>query len=610
MNSLQASPVPSAKPIPFAVLKVQLKQLVQQYEERATDLGVITTRDLLPLIEDYEREHQVVLLTDPQKLAIRPYTRTAPDLEMTLDDILDLLKLVCAPSPVASVSAPTSKLYHMPRTSSPLVAHPQPTWKRRLSTTSLHTQVPGPSEAMDLCHKTSASDSVPNALSTTYEEDEGDEDVDQENDEFDQYYRRSLALTQRLKQSEQSLASMTRDNDDRILVLQNRVDEMTELVTKQKRELIEYKGKESNSLEQISMLEQHIANIEQSETDQKQVYLSIKTLFDEKCEETQKLQELLKQKEQDLQHTEVYLCHFRHEFMQLNKERDRLTSLQHDLVTELEASQHTHTELAEQRSENERLQQLIDSLRYDLDAARLEQQQQSPLGLHSTNPLILSLEAELEEQLQKKEDENAKIMVKVKQMEQTEQRLRSAESEKNYYKLQATEAKKDLDRVKDELLHLKRTLDADRQATPSPPASSSSSTASSQPNIWTLSRQRQRKMGQGKRREIMDLHESRSMAHQRSLSGTTPMVNNRLSRRLQTSDKVINSTATFALYTLLVYIFGIVTSTFLIDNGLPSGLEQALVAAASTQGGVKGKLFEMLLYWIEKLLFEGEAVLA
>lgn len=44
---------------------------------------------------------------------------------------------------------------------------------------------------------------------------------------------------------------MARDNEDRIIQLQNRVDDMNLEVGKQKREIQEYKGKEKNSLEQI-----------------------------------------------------------------------------------------------------------------------------------------------------------------------------------------------------------------------------------------------------------------------------------------------------------------------------------------------------------------------
>jgi hypothetical protein len=98
---------------------------------------VIFTKDLLSLIDQYEVCEQVVLLTEVQKKAILPYTLSNPDLEMTPDDILNLLKLVCPPSPVASLSAPTRQPLEMnmvrPRTSPPLKTHKSTPWKRRPS---------------------------------------------------------------------------------------------------------------------------------------------------------------------------------------------------------------------------------------------------------------------------------------------------------------------------------------------------------------------------------------------------------------------------------------------------------------------------------------------
>lgn len=76
-----------------------------------------------------------------------------------------------------------------------------------------------------------------------------------------QYYRRSIELTRRLKISERSLASMTRDNEDRIVQLQNRVDDMNQEVVKQRREISEYKNKEKNSLEQISTVCEHYIDL-------------------------------------------------------------------------------------------------------------------------------------------------------------------------------------------------------------------------------------------------------------------------------------------------------------------------------------------------------------
>ncbi|CAO3598780.1 unnamed protein product [Absidia cylindrospora] len=495
---------------------------------------------------------------------------------------------------------------------------------------------------------------------------------DDDHDEFIHYYRRSLALTHKLKISEKSLARMARDNEDQILALQNRVDDMTNEVSKQKRELLEYKTKETKSLEQIGMLEAHIDTIQKSETDQKQVYLSIKCLYDKKCGETHKLQELLKQKELDLQHAETFLGNFHLEFKHLTEERNRLALLQQDLERELIASHDTHAQLAEQRSENDRLKQVIDTLKYDLDLARYEK---PSCGLTNTTNLIQSLEAEVIGRLQLKEDEDTKSLEKIHQT-QVHQRLKSAEDEKDYYKSRATEAMKDLERVKDELSHLRKAMDSEnrllvteledlqtkqnmemsaaRQSLSradgdfsssndkfyntitmkddtttiiSSSASSSSSTtinstsladsnyryaqfSQSSTDVWSQSRVRGKRLGFGKKREVRDLHNVSSVSHHNNHKhGILPsaMHYNRTLTTRQEDDKVIKGTVTFAIYTLLVYVFGIVTSTFLIENGSPASWEQALMVTTGESGG-NYKLWDILLYWIEKLLFEGDSV--
>lgn len=113
------------------MLKLQFKRLVAQQANHE-----IYTKDLLVLIDQYEHVENVMLLTDTQKKAILPYTKTNPDLEMTADDILNLLKLVC-PNPVASLSAPTTRQPVLdtvrPRTSPPLKTNKSTPWKRRPS---------------------------------------------------------------------------------------------------------------------------------------------------------------------------------------------------------------------------------------------------------------------------------------------------------------------------------------------------------------------------------------------------------------------------------------------------------------------------------------------
>ena len=77
---------------------------------------------------------------------------------------------------------------------------------------------------------------------------------------------------------------------------------------------------------------------------------------------------MLRHKELELQKTEVLLSSIHHEFQQLNEERNKLKAMQNNLEHELATSHYTHMQLAEQRSENERLKEIIDGLKFDLEA--------------------------------------------------------------------------------------------------------------------------------------------------------------------------------------------------------------------------------------------------
>jgi hypothetical protein len=65
----------------------------------------------------------------------------------------------------------------------------------------------------------------------------------------------------------------------------------------------------------------------------------------------------------------------------------------------------------------------------------------------------------------------------------------------------------------------------------------------------------------------------------------------------KSDNRIVANTITFALYTLVVYAFGIVTSTFLIETS-----SQTIWNVSGTAG--KNKVLEILLYWLEKLLSE------
>lgn len=94
------------------------------------------------------------------------------------------------------------------------------------------------------------------------------------------------------------------------------------------------------------------------------------------------------------------------------------------------------------------------------------------------------------------------------------------------------------------------------------------------------------------------LHLSEPLSSQTIVrKNTTPDKAQVLELMRKSNDRTVTNTITFALYTLVVYAFGIVTSTFLIESGT-----QTIWNMSGTAG--KSKLFEMLLYWLDKLLSE------
>jgi hypothetical protein len=128
---------------------------------------------------------------------------------------------------------------------------------------------------------------------------------------------------------------------------------------------------------------------------------------------------------------------------------------------------------------------------------------------------------------------------------------------------------------------------------------------------------RQRKLRNAKRSKIVSFQDLNDLT---DAAGNTSIVKRRpvsipgmppLAILVRSNDKIITNTVTFALYTLVVYLFGIVTSTFLIETGqttIQYGAWDAVQATGGIGGGAKSKVLEVLLYWAEKLLFDGELV--
>lgn len=68
---------------------------------------------------------------------------------------------------------------------------------------------------------------------------------------------------------------------------------------------------------------------------------------------------------------------------------------------------------------------------------------------------------------------------------------------------------------------------------------------------------------------------------------------------------MVNSTVTFALYTLVIYLFGIITSVFVLDNNQGNIPYSEWLPNDLRDEGWTMRSFQIILYWIDTLLNDG-----
>ncbi|ORX96195.1 hypothetical protein K493DRAFT_407320 [Basidiobolus meristosporus CBS 931.73] len=181
--------------------------------------------------------------------------------------------------------------------------------------------------------------------------------------------RISLELNKRLHQTEKNLTLSVRQHEERISELQSRVDDMKTELTVKKREIQEYKGNEKAHLQQIVMLESEIVSISRVLSHHKNLYSDLRRQYDEKREETEKIQHLLRLREEELFKSELELEGLAMEQKKYQQERTAFETHVSRLEQEVAFAQTLEQEVEELKDENQHLRDVVDRLRHDLDDA-------------------------------------------------------------------------------------------------------------------------------------------------------------------------------------------------------------------------------------------------
>ncbi|KAF9434075.1 hypothetical protein BGZ76_008624 [Entomortierella beljakovae] len=126
-------------------------------------------------------------------------------------------------------------------------------------------------------------------------------------------------------------------------------------------------------------------------------------------------------------------------------------------------------------------------------------------------------------------------------------------------------------------------------------------------NMQKTERARRRKPYQSKilsQADVVDLLNPGS----RSASGPSTTL------RKNENKKVIANVTLMSMYTIVGYVLGLVTSVFLVENTQPGGFNygrflsyDAFQADVNVDGGGRFKVIEVLVYWLQNLVWQGDA---
>ncbi|CAG8594140.1 10614_t:CDS:10, partial [Dentiscutata heterogama] len=340
-------------------LKAQLEQMFPPF-----DKGRIASKDLFKIIEAFESEQKTILLKDEDRSSLQLFCEQNPDMEISVDDVLQLVtKLKPQQTVTASSSSSTNVVSEQPTKSKIKYGSIRSAWPINRPSPRNHKSREGLSSEIDGEESYSSSSNGTTTRSRRmssgyYDSPSGvlgfsklhydtsddhemsfegsggfDETVssllpttatDDPAVQLSRLYRHTVDLTKRLKESERHLASVARQHEDRIEELQHKLEETKADLMVKKREIQDHKNKEKTNLHQISALEGEVQRIAKDLSGQMQLYHQLKRQYEEQREEAEKLKDLVKIKEEELHSTQRNLNVMSSEEKKWLDERERL----------------------------------------------------------------------------------------------------------------------------------------------------------------------------------------------------------------------------------------------------------------------------------------------
>nr|CAG8525515.1 5130_t:CDS:10 [Entrophospora candida] len=629
-------------------LKSQLEQIFSDFDKEGR--GRIISRDLLSMIELFEKNQTTCLLKDDARKIFQMFCEQNPNMEVSVDDVLQLIAKLSAPSncetaPLSNEQVTTrrpitkfgsvrtgwsNRTFSPPARSrdAPMLIAPdtdndesflpsmiQSSHSRRLSSPGYYD-----SSGSISFHRT-YHDISDDFSETSFEASGGidqsishlSQTIDDPALQLSKLYRHTVDLTKRLKDSERHLASVARQHEDRIEELQHKLDETKADLQAKKREIQDHKSKEKISSHQI------FANL----SDQKNLYSHLKKQYEDKYEEAEKLSNIIKLKEEELARTERNLTFFAAEERKWNGERERLETA----ISKLEQDLTETLDLSDIGSSKDLRTEMVDHVLASIDEVVSDSNTEDIRNDKKNKPRRRKDDTSdintIDEHAQSRSN-NDLDRHRVTDIEQSGRKQSSSRSSRRFVDQSVVARNNPLVETQFQTLSSElgvqyaliegilrnRASNGNTHGNPHGNLHDKRDRAirnNAEGDNNELARHRgTRNSVRRNKRRVNPSQEIEAQALEKIDSQSSKALVPRNANNSVHNIAIVHNTATFALYTVVIYLFGIITSVFVIDNNQGAApYSDWMPYDDLREDGWASRLGQMILYWAEILLNDG-----
>ncbi|GAA5964194.1 hypothetical protein JCM8115_002823 [Rhodotorula mucilaginosa] len=190
------------------------------------------------------------------------------------------------------------------------------------------------------------------------------------NEQFQQLLQHAQDLARKIKDNESRFHASASQFESEVADLEGQLEEARSELHAKRREEKELRSVEKEHVQQISVLEGEVANLNKSLERSRESYESMKRSYTATCEEADRLRTLVADLRREHRSAEEAIQGHSLQVQQFERDHERLQQAVEKLEGELAAARQAQDALDDQKQENLLLKETIDKLRFEIEEMR------------------------------------------------------------------------------------------------------------------------------------------------------------------------------------------------------------------------------------------------